>query len=115
MAYPAILLCHSCQVETGETTGSKDAWQVPSATKTFTTVSCRFFATKGSLKQLEPGELVVRGQGVILPAGTTVSEGKQIVGLSPGYTETYRVIGTPRQAMVQNEISHIVCDLEVVT
>lgn len=114
MGYPVSLLVHSCQVETGESVGAADAWNIGTPTKTYTTVACRFIHPKINFSQMEAGALPVRGFGVILPAGTAVTEGKTIVGLSTGYTKTYRIKGGPREALLKARVSHIVCDLEVV-
>lgn len=115
MAYPASLLIHSCQIETGETLGATaDAYGVKVPTKTYTTVACRFIQPKGTLQRTDAGELPVRGQGVIVPAGTSVDAGKLLVGLSTGFTRAYRIKGNPRPALLKKSVSHIVCDIEVV-
>ena len=116
MAYPVSLLIHSCQVETGETLGATaDAYGVYPPVKTYTTVACRFIHPKLNIVRMEPGELPDRGFSVILPTGTAVTEGKNIVGLSTGYAKTWKVKGGPRLALLKKTVSHIVCDLEVVS
>lgn len=114
MTYPASLLVHSCQIETGETLGTADAFGVKPPTKTYSTVACRFILPKGSMSLTESGWQPVLGVGVIVPAGTAIDAGKKLVGLSTGYTKTYRIKGIPRPAMLKSAISHIVADLEVV-
>lgn len=114
MAYPSSLLVHSCQIETGETLGTADAFGVKPATKTYTTVSCRFIETSGRMQTTDAGEQPFRNQGIVLPAGTIVTEGKTIIGLSTGFARTWKVKGIPRPALLKSTISHIVCDLEAV-
>lgn len=114
MAYPTSLLIHSCQIETGETLGSADAFGVKTPTKTYTTVSCRFILPSGNLNRTEAGLQPVRDQQVIVPAGTVIEAGKTVVGLSTGFTRTYRVVGVPQPALLKSTISHIVASLEVV-
>ena len=115
MPYPKSLLVHSCNIESGSTGGTADAWNVTTGTKTYSTVSCRFVMQKGSIRHSDSGYQPVRTLGVVLPAGTSVTEGKELVGLSTGYTKTYRIKGVPRYAILKNAtVSHILCDLEVV-
>jgi len=112
--YPTSLLVHTCQVESGETVGTADAWNIGAPTKTYTDVKCRFVMPKLNMQRGEAGYLPVRGLSIILPVGTSVTEGKTIVGLSTGFLKTYRIIGGPREALVRSQVSHIVADLEVI-
>lgn len=114
MAYPTSLLVHSCQIETGETLGAADAFGVKTPTKTYATSACRFILPRGSMALTESGWQAVRGVGVIVPAGTAIEAGRTLVGLSTGYTKTYRIKGVPRPALLKSAVSHIVADLEVV-
>lgn len=113
MTYPTALLIHSCQVETGETLGAADAYGVSSTTKTYATVSCRFIQLKNTMSRGEVGDQATRNTSVIVPTGTAITEGKTVVGLSTGYTKTWRVKAV-RPAIIRASISHITADLEVV-
>lgn len=113
--YPKALLCHSCNIESGSTGGTADAWNVTAGTKTYTASVCRFVMLKGTIQHKDSGYQAVRNLGVVLPAGTPITEGKELVGLSTGYQKTFRIKGVPRPATLKNgNVSHLICDLEVV-
>jgi hypothetical protein len=117
VTYPAGLLIHLANLETGETLGAADAYGVKATTKTYTQISCRFGFPKVTYPQGESGDRVVRDPSCIVPATTTVAAGKIIIGLTSPYAQTYRV-QTVRPAMcgpVGSVVSHLVLELEAVT
>jgi hypothetical protein len=117
MTYPASLLIHSANLETGETLGTADAYNVKAVTKTYTAISCRFGQPRARYPQDQSGDRQVRTPTCIVPVGTVALPGKLLVGLTSPYTQTYR-IQTVRPAMAGvggATISHLVLDLENVS
>lgn len=112
MGFPSAWLIHSCQVETSETYGTEDIYNIATPTKVYTTVSCRFVVPKLTMIQTKAGQMPDRGLSVILPAGTTVTEGKTIIGAASPYNKTYTIKGGPREILLNETVSHIICDLE---
>jgi hypothetical protein len=118
MTYPASLLIHLASLETGETLGTADVYEVKETTKVYTQISCRF----GQPRQTYPheqisGDRVVRTPRCIVPVGTVASPGKRITGLTAPYTQTY-IIKTVLPAYVGaggSTLSHLVLDLENAT
>lgn len=105
---PGAALANGADIE------NTDDFGVPTSTTSTATVRCRFVNPKGGMKKLESGEHIYNLPAVILPTGTTVSEGDTITGTLTGFTRTYRVMHV-RNVPADEGISHIHCDLEVVT
>jgi len=117
MTYPAGLLIHLANLETGETLGSADAWNVKPTTKTYTQIACRFGQPKAEYKQGDSGERTVRTPACIVPATVSTAAGKLLVGLTAPYTQTFK-IQSVRPAYVGvagSTLSHYVLELEAVT
>jgi hypothetical protein len=111
MTYPSALLCHTANLETGETT-TTNAWGTV-ATPIYTSISCRFGQAKGSYPYSESGDRIIKSPVCIVPATTTVSEGKLLAGLTAPFTKTYRVTQV-NPAMLAKTVSHLVLELEAV-
>ena len=114
MTYPAAMLIHSANLETGETLGAADIAGIKPSTKTYTAIACRFDSSNPSWKREgDAGYHTVRTPQCIVPAGTAAVEGKTLVGLSSPYSRTYRIKGVS-PATIAHSISHLVLNLEAV-
>jgi hypothetical protein len=114
MTYPTALLIHSANLETGETLGDPDEFNVKKPTKVFTQISCRFGQPRARYPLDQSGDRVMRTPVCIVSTGTAVLPGKVLVGLTAPYDQTYR-IQTVRPAMAGSSVSHLVLDLENVS
>jgi len=111
VTYPAALLIHTATLETGETSGTVDAFGVAAVTKTTTSVSCRFGKAKESYPRTSAGPMPDRSVSCIVPAGSLVAVGRRITGPEP-FNQSYQITSvTP--AYVATSISHLVLTLEV--
>lgn len=112
MTYPAALLIHTATLETGETVGTADAWNIGAPTKTTTKISCRFGKAKSSYPRTDAGPQVDRQTTCIVPSGTVATVGKLITGLESPFNRSYRITAVD-PAMKLNFVSHLVLTLEV--
>jgi hypothetical protein len=112
VTYPAALLVHTANLETGETTGTPDAWNIGAPTKTTTLISCRFGKAKSSYPRTDAGPQVDRKTSCIVPSGTAATVGKLITGNQSPFNRTYRITSVD-PAMIVNSVSHLVLSLEV--
>jgi hypothetical protein len=108
-------MVHSCRLITGTTTtttGAPDEYGGGNVTvsPTYETIRCLFTNEKGGTARLESGELVSSLPVVILPASTTITEGDELTGLSPGWTRSYIV--RKIYPIYRRAIDHIRADLE---
>lgn len=110
-------MIHSCRLITGTsttTTGTPDEYGGGNVTvsPTYETIRCLFTNEKGGTVRLESGELVSSLPAVILPASTTITEGAELTGLSPGWTRAYVVRKV--YPIYRRVLEHIRAELELV-
>ncbi len=98
----------------GTIADAADAYGQPTYTNVTSTVKCRFVNPKGGMRKIESGEHIYNLPAVVLPSGTTITEGDTLTGVTSGFTRAYRVMHV-RTIQADEGISHIRCDLEAVT
>ena len=112
MTYPKALLCHTANLETGETVTTNEFGSL--STPIYTQVNCRFGPDKGSYPYSQSGDRLVKTPVCIVPADTIAAEeGKLLVGLTAPFDKIYR-IKQVKPAMLASTISHLVLELEAV-
>ena len=112
MTYPAALLCHTANLQTGSTAGTANEWVTPS-TPTYTQIKCRFGQPRKTYPYTDSGDRRVESYVCIISTDIVPDEGDTIVGLAAPFDETYTIVEV-KPAMLANTISHYVLSLKAV-
>lgn len=114
MTYPASLLVHSAELQTGITEGSGNIYGKGATLPVVSTISCRFGMSETKSDDSDSGFRVIKSPQCIVPAGTVTKEGYTIKGLTAPFLKTYR-IKTVDPVMLPRSVSHIILTLEEVS